>query len=91
MESDWEYDLLNSPDAYYERLKATLDTFHQEFLYRGMSVEMIEEGLSEIEKAIERLNEYYSEHEEDYDRYLDSISDSSDRNEERSIFDDLDE
>ncbi len=91
MESNWEYDLLNSPDTHYERLKTTLDTFYQEFLYHDMAVEMIEEGLSEIEKAIERLNEYYSEHEEDYNKYSDSISDSLDRDEERSIFDDLDE
>jgi len=90
MESEWEYDFLSSPDAHFEHLKAALETYHQEFLYRGMPVEMIEEGLSEIDGSIERLNENYFEHEVDYESYLDSISDSLERGEERSIFDDLD-
>ncbi|MFC2071233.1 hypothetical protein ACFLUU_00735 [Chloroflexota bacterium] len=88
-ESLWDRSY-NSPEQHFEQLKSTLETYRKEFIYRGMPVEVIEDGISGIDRSIDRLNEEYEEREydeEDYESYLESISDS----EERSIFDDLDE
>jgi len=89
-ESSWDHSF-NSPEQHFEQLKSALETYREEFIYRGIPVEIIEEGLSEIDRSIDRLNEDYEEREYDYEEYIESISDSVETNDERSVFDDLDE
>ncbi len=89
-ESSWEPSS-DSPEQHFGQLKSALETYREEFIYRGIPVEIIEEGLSEIDRSVDRLNEYYEEQEYDHEDYLESMSDSMETNDERSVFDDLDE
>ena len=91
LESTWANRSFESPDDHFEPLRSALETYHEEFLFRDMPWSNIEHCLSQIANSIDRLNEYYDEPEDDYSEYMDSIMDSVDKTEGRSIFDDLDE
>lgn len=89
---DWRsnYDLSYEPDSYFGPLKDALETYYDQFENDKGVQDILASALSDIE---DEVNELMSERENPYeeDREYYSSSFSSVGEEERSIFDDVDE
>lgn len=89
---DWRfnYDRSYEPNSYFDPLKDTLETYHDQFEEDEGAQDILASALSDIE---DEVNELISERENPYeeDREYHSSSSSSVDEEQRSIFDDVDE
>ncbi len=80
----------NDPESHFDELVSTLKVFKEEFADDAEAIRLIDEGVTEIGRVIEELRADLPQ-EPDSDDFRGASGGTDDRDDDRSVFDDVDQ